>query len=614
MADYYSVLKKAIGGLQENTGSARRAVYQRARNAIVKQLKNYDPPLSPAQITDEQLKLEECIRKVEAEAARESLGLSTPAPQGSTPPTPASAPTPDAGKQPEQGKPGKGKPKPEPTPDTSSSDPAKLKPEGPAAEKMPHKPEGKPARDKKSAEAKDKSAHQKMEAANGKSDSKPAKEAADNKDVFADAEKAAKDLEKSTGESRRQSREQKKQAGAQNKSKEPKLDEAGPGKASKGVKRDKDADWVPGKGRKAQAEGTTQQPKTEEPAAAGPKKPLGGAERPLHASETERPLAGMGEGLRPSRMPQLIVLFVIALLFALGGYVVYSQRDAILSGLDSLMNSSQTQETAPVQEPQSEPPKKNDDRLLDSSLQVAPDAKNVTTLKITGSGEDYKVSSSSSDAGKAVALAPPVVPDSETMQSKPVQTNSVRPAKAIESDVGGVTVALQSILYEEPTETGSSGSATHGRVLWSLDRGNQTGGDTVNAKVMLPERDMNINMKIMPNADSSLPASHLVEIRFELPEGFSGQGIAEVPGVIMKTAEAERGEKLVGAWVKVSDNLFWIALSDQSEDISQNLAWLSEREWIDIPMLYNNQKRAILTFEKGEQGGRVLAQAIKSWQ
>lgn len=75
MADYNSVLKKAVAGLQENTGSARRAVYQRARNAIVKQLKSYDPPLSPSQITEEQLKLEEAIRKVEAEAARESLGL-----------------------------------------------------------------------------------------------------------------------------------------------------------------------------------------------------------------------------------------------------------------------------------------------------------------------------------------------------------------------------------------------------------------------------------------------------------------------------------------------------------------------------------------------------------
>ena len=75
MADYYAVLRRAVGGLTENTGEARRGVYEKARKAIIRQLEGFDPPLSPTEITRQRLSLEECIRRVEAESARESLGL-----------------------------------------------------------------------------------------------------------------------------------------------------------------------------------------------------------------------------------------------------------------------------------------------------------------------------------------------------------------------------------------------------------------------------------------------------------------------------------------------------------------------------------------------------------
>ena len=55
-------------GLPENTGGARRGVYEKARKAIVRQLEGFDPPLSPSEITRQRLSLEECIRRVEAEA------------------------------------------------------------------------------------------------------------------------------------------------------------------------------------------------------------------------------------------------------------------------------------------------------------------------------------------------------------------------------------------------------------------------------------------------------------------------------------------------------------------------------------------------------------------
>src|SRR5919205_766088 len=70
MADYYPLIAKAVTGLDKSTGEARRAVYERARTALVGQLRNMTPPLSESEITRERLALEEAIRKVEAEAAR----------------------------------------------------------------------------------------------------------------------------------------------------------------------------------------------------------------------------------------------------------------------------------------------------------------------------------------------------------------------------------------------------------------------------------------------------------------------------------------------------------------------------------------------------------------
>ena len=72
MTDYHPLISRAVEGLERNTGEARRALYERARTALVTQLRAVEPPLSESDITRERLALEDAIRKVEAEAARKS--------------------------------------------------------------------------------------------------------------------------------------------------------------------------------------------------------------------------------------------------------------------------------------------------------------------------------------------------------------------------------------------------------------------------------------------------------------------------------------------------------------------------------------------------------------
>jgi hypothetical protein len=70
MADYHPLISRAVAGLENNTGENRRVLYERARAALVNQLRGVDPPLEESDITRERLALEEAIRKVEADAAK----------------------------------------------------------------------------------------------------------------------------------------------------------------------------------------------------------------------------------------------------------------------------------------------------------------------------------------------------------------------------------------------------------------------------------------------------------------------------------------------------------------------------------------------------------------
>src|SRR5579862_4029997 len=86
MTDYQPLIARAIEGLGKSTGEARRALYERARSALVAQLRTVEPALSESEITRERLSLEEAIRKVEAEAARKARLEARPEPRFETRP------------------------------------------------------------------------------------------------------------------------------------------------------------------------------------------------------------------------------------------------------------------------------------------------------------------------------------------------------------------------------------------------------------------------------------------------------------------------------------------------------------------------------------------------
>ena len=91
MADYYSLISRAISALPQQTPDKRQAVYERARKALFSQLKSIQPPVADADIAAEGRALEEAITRLEQEIAARNAQVPKPAP-----PPPAPAPKPAA--------------------------------------------------------------------------------------------------------------------------------------------------------------------------------------------------------------------------------------------------------------------------------------------------------------------------------------------------------------------------------------------------------------------------------------------------------------------------------------------------------------------------------------
>ncbi|MHC5656045.1 hypothetical protein [Stappia sp. ICDLI1TA098] len=607
MADYYPVLKKTVAALPENTGAARREIYQRARKAIVAQLKAYDPPLSPSDITSEQLRLEECIRRVEAEAARDTLGgYSSARPATPTPPPTTAA-------QPAEPQPA---PPPAAPPPVAAPQVAAPQPPEPAAQApQPAAPRAAAAQPTASPRApeREKPADADAPAVTGNKRVQPGADstiAAGNEGLRAtprrdDPQPTARDDNRRTDK------------------REPSL--AGPAAGT-------DTPRTRARGRNKDENG------------------LGAGRQPA--------LAGYEGHIRTSRLPGILGGVAVVLLLVGAAAVGYSQREAVMNlfaGGDSTDGSdtASTGTPADTQTPgpqdggtNADTPRKNAARLLENGeTAVAPDARSVSTTRITPSTPEG-VTSAAPQASRdvtsqaavptgqeqpATATEAPVAPADQQAQAEtpavpetpaasetpaaPATTPAPAPAASANADQA-TAVAQRAILYEEGAQPGSAGQASSGQTIWNLSEETVDGRkETVlKIRVQVPERNIDANLTLHPNRDSSLPASHLLEIRFNLPPNFAGGGVQDVPGLVMKPTEEARGEALIGASAKVDTGYFWVALSNLPDEEERNLSLLRDRGWIDIPMLYENGKRAILTLEKGTPGTRAVDQAIDAWK
>nr|WP_316201300.1 MULTISPECIES: caspase family protein [unclassified Bradyrhizobium] len=174
----------------------------------------------------------------------------------------------------------------------------------------------------------------------------------------------------------------------------------------------------------------------------------------------------------------------------------------------------------------------------------------------------------------------------------------------------------RAVLYDEDVSD-AKGRQYVGSVVWRVEQvntvHNKKADTAVRADIEIPERKFKMTMSLRRNTDPSLPASHTVELTFILPRDFSGGGIGNVPGILMKSNEQTRGLPLAGLGVKVTDGFFLVGLSNVAADRGRNIQLLREQSWFDIPLVYSDQRRAILAVEKGLSGREVFGNVLAAW-
>jgi hypothetical protein len=292
---------------------------------------------------------------------------------------------------------------------------------------------------------------------------------------------------------------------------------------------------------------------------------------------------------RASRTPALIGLLVVVLVIVgIGGYA-YSQRDAVLGlfglGSDETMQASPAAEVTPQDDGAG-------DKIAD---------------RLTNGPESPPEAQESNDSVMIVPN-PPEAAEETTTPTEAVEPEGGQLAAAETGDVGTSLVGQRAIYYYQGAE-GQAGEALDGTVSWAEIT--KDGQPAIRATISIPENEVQVTVTIYKNYDDTLPASQMVEIQFS--GSLSDSPIQRVPALVLKQTEQARGQPLAGAAVPVTNELFWIALSDDDEQAARNVQLLKEGSWFDVPILFSDQTRALFTFEKGIPGDKVFNTVMASW-
>jgi hypothetical protein len=529
MADYYPLIARAIAGLDPSApGEARRALYERARAALIAQLRSVQPPLSESEITRERLSLEEAVRKVESEAAqraREASRAGSRSGDAFRAGTPRANPTKPGDPPP----PVRTRPPNPPAPPQQRSlrpdapaSPSDLNPQPPSPPRPAQPSVGMqdptlpPARDRPGPPRRPDAGAQ-----------PPNQTQAPGVRGFRDIAADADDLGRAAAQANRSARK----TYANVPSPSPEFDRLEPSMENRGANPD-----LPYSYDESAEEAARWTPPPDQPGSR-PRAP--DKDRKKRAARAPR----VGGGFPFKSAIAIGIVLILA-----GAAILWGP--SVVSFVRNMLKPSATVE-APKDSTTPAPRPKIADRV-----------------------------------------------------GQPSSSETVAP------------VAQRVVLYDEdPSDP--KGKQYVGTVVWRTEQikgsGNAPGDLAVRADVDIPERKFKMTMSFRRNTDSSLPASHTAELTFILPQNFDGGGVSNVPGMLMKLNEQARGTPLAGQAVKVTDGFFLLGLSNVDSDRARNLQLLKERSWFDIPLVYANQRRAIIAIEKGAPGERAFSDAFAAW-
>ncbi|MGB3336544.1 MAG: hypothetical protein WBA73_05130 [Devosia sp.] len=650
MADYKELLRRAITALPENNGAARRAVYEKARSALVGQLRSITPPLPARDITQHRLQLEDCIRQVEQEASEAVITLGRDLAMGTRPAAappkaaePAPAPVAEAPKPvpeiAEAPKPAEASPKPaaasvmsiediisqasaasvepaKPVGDTPASEPAKAKPE-PKTEPRPI-----PTIVGRVHPAKVGPTSPLPPASNVRPLESPLKGPS-----FEPRRDAIPLAANSPVEPARATRIEPSMGGhavaRQQVAMSETVIEPVPVEAAlstvREVEVEPDASEAQGVieraievlDREARGESTPAFPDSVATSFAKP------------AAEEENDDAGFADAPVQRGGPGLTIFLVVfaILLAGVGGAGFWAWREGYVD-LDQMFGQApvtETADTTTTTTPTLDPvqPAESADGAAAGPGNTAPTATNdQANAELSGLEIEDRLEPTPEPVqptGNETVL-PDVNSDEVTGEERlPGAETTALAANDPAASVDPAVLAGSQSLLLEASQDGTTGAVPFsGTVDWS-EGVDELGLPTLIGSASIPARNLGVDITIRKNSDPSLPASHLMEVDFKVSDTFIGGTIATLPGVLLKDEELVPGTALVGASARVVGNSFLFALSATPADAELNTDLLENRRWMDLAVVYGTGRNAIITLEKDETAQALFDKVFGTW-
>lgn len=209
-------------------------------------------------------------------------------------------------------------------------------------------------------------------------------------------------------------------------------------------------------------------------------------------------------------------------------------------------------------------------------------------------------------------VAPAPQASAEPQAAAP-STSAPAPAEAPAAAKTPPPPGAQRVMLYEEDPSDPNGKSYPGWAVWRVEPGQSPTDAAIICQIAVPDRPLAVTLTIRRNLDRSLPASHTVDVKFDIPSNSPTQGVLDVAGIMMKPNEEASGQQLSGTRVKVSKDVFLVGLSAIEFDAQQNLQILKDRPWLGIPFVYGNSNRAVLSVEKGETGSKIINETLAQW-
>jgi hypothetical protein len=136
----------------------------------------------------------------------------------------------------------------------------------------------------------------------------------------------------------------------------------------------------------------------------------------------------------------------------------------------------------------------------------------------------------------------------------------------------------------------------------------------VKADADIPDLKMHASMTLRKNTDPTLQATHTIDLNFALADGTPITGFKDVAAPQMHESDTSTSEALTSVKFKVSDVHFLIALANSDQDSARNFDLIQTRAWFEFPLLLNDDRIAKLAFQKSSEGVAMLSKAFDAWK